>query len=60
MTSYNLFLDDVRVPGEVGNYIYPTELKSLYRLGEWEIVRGYESFVSIIQERSSRAGFFRS
>ena len=51
MTSYNLFLDDVRVPGEVGNYIYPTELKSLYRLGEWEIVRRYESFVSIIQER---------
>ena len=49
--GYNLFLDDVRLPGEVGNYIYPVDIKPLYRLGEWEIVRSYDSFISIILER---------
>lgn len=49
--GYNLFLDDERMPYQVGNYIYPVEIKPLYRLETWEIVRNYEEFVKIIEER---------
>jgi hypothetical protein len=45
-----LFLDDVRFPYEVGNYIYPVEIKPLYRLQEWVIVRNYDEFVKYITE----------
>lgn len=46
---YNLFLDDERVPAEVGNYIYPVELRELYRKEEWTIVRDYDHFISVIK-----------
>ena len=49
--KYNLFLDDERMPYQVGNYIYPVEIKPLYRLETWEIVRNYEEFVKIIEGR---------
>ena len=45
----NLFLDDVRIPYETGNYIYPVELRSMYRLLDWVIVRNYNQFVQIIK-----------
>jgi hypothetical protein len=47
--SYNLFLDDIRVPVDVGNYINPVELRSLFRLKEWVIVRNYNQFVDYIE-----------
>lgn len=45
---YNLFLDDIRMPVEVGNYIYPVELRVLYRKQEWVIVRNFAEFVRYI------------
>lgn len=47
---YNLFLDDIRQPWEAGNYMYPVEVRSLYRLKEWIIVRNYKEFVHCINE----------
>ena len=46
--SYRLFLDDVRLPWEVGNYINPVELRKEFRLFDWVIVRNYNSFVQTI------------
>lgn len=48
--KYNLFLDDIRQPSEVGNYMLPVELRPQYRLDKWEIVRNYEQFVEIIEK----------
>lgn len=48
--TYNLFLDDIRMPHDVGNYIYPVELRPLFRLQPWEIVRNYDEFVAKIIE----------
>jgi hypothetical protein len=47
---YNLFLDDFRMPHEVGNYINPVELRQLYRTKEWSIVRSFSEFVRHIKE----------
>jgi|SRR6478609_75894 len=47
-SSYNLFLDDIRQPSSVGNYIFPVSLRTLYRLEEWVIVRNYEEFVTTL------------
>lgn len=49
--GYNLFLDDIRQPQQVGNYILPIELRSLYRLELWKIVRNYSEFVKHIEEK---------
>jgi len=49
--SYRLFLDDVREPWMVGNYINPVELRPEFRLHEWVIVRNYKDFVETIQEK---------
>jgi hypothetical protein len=48
--SYRLFLDDVREPYEVGNYMYPVDLRREYRLYDWVIVRSYDQFVQYINE----------
>jgi hypothetical protein len=48
--SYNLFLDDIRMPYDVGNYIYPVELRQYFRKYEWVIVRNYDEFVKHIVE----------
>lgn len=48
--SYNLFLDDERVPHQVGSYIMPYSLKKYYN-EKWLIVRNYDEFVKIIQEK---------
>ncbi len=48
--SYQLFLDDVRMPYQVGDYMYPVELRRQYRLEEWKIVRNYQEFVAAINE----------
>lgn len=47
--SYNLFLDDQREPYEVGNYMNPVELRSLYRLQKWVIVRDFAQFIGHIE-----------
>jgi hypothetical protein len=47
--SYRLFLDDIRMPEDVGNYIDP-RIAPLYRKEEWVIVRNYEEFVNHITE----------
>lgn len=46
----NLFLDDIRQPYQVGNYILPIELRVHYRKLEWIIVRNYEEFIAHITE----------
>lgn len=47
--NYNLFLDDEREPWMAGNYVYPVELRSQYRLEEWVIARNYLEFVQCIE-----------
>lgn len=49
--NYNLFLDDIRMPVEVGNYMYPVGLRSLFRLQQWVIVRNYEEFIDTIERQ---------
>jgi hypothetical protein len=46
--SYYLFLDDIRMPADAGNYMYPVELRTLYRTKEWVIVRNYKDFVETV------------
>jgi hypothetical protein len=46
----NLFLDDIRQPYEVGNYISPIELRVFYRKEQWEIVRNYKEFCEFISK----------
>lgn len=43
-----LFLDDIRMPSHVGNYMLPIELCPMYREENWEIVRSYDEFVAWI------------
>lgn len=47
--SYNLFLDDIRDPWMVGDYIYPFEIKALYRKERWNVVRNYSEFCAFIE-----------
>lgn len=44
--KYNLFLDDVRNPEDCMNYCP----NPLYIEAEWEIVRNYDEFVSIVEK----------
>ena len=44
ITSYKLFLDDVRMPKDVFNYIPDPIYNS-----EWVIVRNYDEFVKVIE-----------
>lgn len=46
----NIFLDDIRMPYEVGNYIFPVALREQYRKEEWMIVRNYEEFCEAIEQ----------
>lgn len=48
--GYNLFLDDIRQPSAAGNYM-PSGQKAVYYMADWVIVRNYEEFVKIIEER---------
>ena len=45
---YNLFLDDIRVPQDAGNYM--TENPEIYRKEKWIIVRSYDEFIAYINE----------
>ena len=47
--SYNLFLDDEKIPQTAYYKDYDEDYQSL----KWEIVRGYNSFVKIIKERGA-------
>jgi hypothetical protein len=44
--SYNLFLDDYRMPEDVVNYIN----NDIYIKKHWKIVRNYEQFTQYIEE----------
>lgn len=55
MNGYNLFLDDDRNPSQVGNYMNPVALRSLYRLEQWVIVRNYDDFVECIERNGMPA-----
>jgi len=46
----NIFLDDIRIPYEVGNYIFPVTLIDQYRKEEWIIVRNYDEFCQAIED----------
>lgn len=45
--SYNLFLDDIRLPEGAAQYM-PWSTKAKYRTEDWTIVRNYEEFVEAI------------
>jgi hypothetical protein len=45
--SYNLFLDDIRVPGTAFNYMKDPRYNNL----EWVIVRNFREFVAVIEKR---------
>lgn len=47
-SMYNLFLDDIRTPSNVANYILPNNLRPQYLKETWVIVRNYEEFVNVI------------
>lgn len=47
---YRLFLDDIRMPYDAGNYMYPVDLRKEYRLYQWVICRNYQQFVDCISE----------
>jgi hypothetical protein len=49
--GYNLFLDDIRQPWQVGNYMLPVGLRAYYRKLNWVIVRNYQEFVKMIEEK---------
>lgn len=49
--SYNLFLDDIRMPVDVGNYMNPVELRQYFRKYDWIICRNYNEFVECINKR---------
>lgn len=46
-TMKYLFLDDERMPHDVGNYT-DVRLRPMYRLNGWAIVRSYDQFVDWI------------
>lgn len=46
---YNLFLDDIRMPYQVGDYISPS-LAGDYRTKDWKIVRNYQEFTRYIKK----------
>jgi hypothetical protein len=48
-SGYILFLDDLRTPTDVGDYIFPIELRLLYNHKDWKIVRNFEQFVNQIK-----------
>jgi hypothetical protein len=50
MNKINLFLDDIRMPEEVGNYFYPVDDRVLYRKLDWKIVRNYKEFCEFIKQ----------
>jgi len=45
--KYNLFLDDIRLPEECFSYTQ----QSIYIENDWVIVRSYDEFVKIIEEK---------
>ena len=51
MMKYNLFLDDERHPQKAVLAKLVTKHIDLYNTGEWEIVRNYEDFIKIIEEK---------
>lgn len=48
--SYNLFLDDNRIPHKSMDYMHP-DIASLYRTLKWVVVRSYYEFVKTIEEK---------
>lgn len=44
-----LFLDDVRMPQDVGNYMNPVALRPLYRKSQISIVRNYKEFCNYLE-----------
>lgn len=46
--SYRLFLDDIRIPTDVVNYI-SSSIANEYRIFDWKIARNYDDFVNHIE-----------
>ena len=49
--SYNLFLDDIRIPADVEKYFNPIQYRELFRKFDWIIVRNYDEFVRTIKTK---------
>ena len=47
MKTYNLFLDDFRMPVDCSRYM---QNPGLYNLNQWVIVRNYDEFVKFIEK----------
>ncbi len=47
--SYNLFLDDDRIPHRSMDYMHP-DISKLYRTLQWRVVKDYHQFVQCIEE----------
>lgn len=49
--SYNLFLDDYRIPIDCIGYVVPLGIRpDLYTTNKWIIVKNYDEFVKYIEE----------
>jgi hypothetical protein len=53
MKTYNLFLDDVRVPTDCVNYMRNADYTNL----DWVIVRSHEEFVNEVEDRFRKGEF---
>lgn len=47
--SYNLFLDDFRQPIDAGLYMLPVDIRKMYRLESWILVKNYNEFIDYIK-----------
>lgn len=50
--TMGLFLDDMRIPKDVIEYISPVQLKEIYLNTDWVIVRNYDEFVKYVTENT--------
>ena len=48
----NLFLDDIRDPGDVVSYLKDTDYLKL----KWEVVRSYEEFTAFVEKKFAKTG----
>lgn len=48
--SYNLFLDDIRIPWKSMEYMHP-DMQDLYCTLEWIVVKDYYQFIQTVEEK---------
>lgn len=48
---YYLFLDDIRDPEVTTDYLFPAQIRPIYKALKWTVVKNYDEFVEILRER---------